>query len=317
MNVSLLVAGIVLALFALFAIVWFVIAPPTPRVPIERRLAPGQAHVSALTRATERTVGALDTAFRGRRALFDAAELELAGVRMQPSAFLLSTFSAATVAALLGVLLAFDTILAPVLAVLFAILTPVGAKLLLKVRTDLRRGRFASQLDDTMQLIAGNLRAGYGLVQALDAVARDADEPTASEFTRVVNETRIGRDLSTALDTTALRMRSLDFSWAAQAIAINRETGGNLAEVLEQVGATIRERNQIRRQVSALSAEGRLSAIVLVVLPIAVFLFVSFIQPAYFASFFSTIFGVLGLIVAFILLVIGSVWMFAVTRVKF
>ncbi|HEX7834758.1 MAG TPA: hypothetical protein VF479_04730, partial [Pseudolysinimonas sp.] len=118
MNISLLVIGIVLATFAMFAIVLFVVAPPTPRVPIERRLAPGQAHVSALTRATERTVGALDTAFRGRRALFGASELELAGVRMQPSAFLLSTFSAATVAALLGVLLAFGSLLAPVFAVL-------------------------------------------------------------------------------------------------------------------------------------------------------------------------------------------------------
>ncbi|HEX7834335.1 MAG TPA: type II secretion system protein F, partial [Pseudolysinimonas sp.] len=81
--------------------------------------------------------------------------------------------------------------------------------------------------------------------------------------------------------------------------------------------ATIRERNQIRRQVSALSAEGRLSAIVLVVLPIVVFLLVGFIQPAYFTSFFTTIWGVLGLILAFTLLVIGSIWMFAVTRVKF
>lgn len=317
MNISLLVAGVVLGLFALFAVLLFVVAPPMPRVPIERRLAPGQAHVSALSRATTRTVGALDSAFNGRRPLFGAAELELAGVRMEPSAFLLTTFSAATVAALLGVVLGFGTLLAPVLAILFALLTPLGAKLVLRYRTERRRARFASQVDDTMQLLAGNLRAGYGLVQALDAVARDGAEPTSTEFTRVVNETRIGRDLGAALETLATRMRSLDFSWAAQAIAINREIGGNLAEVLEQVAGTIRERNQIRRQVSALSAEGRLSAIVLVVLPFAVVLFVSLIQPTYFAIFFTTIPGIVALVVAFVLLIIGSIWMFAATRVKF
>jgi tight adherence protein B len=317
MNDAIGIAGVVLGLAALLAVVLFVIAPPPPRVPIERRLAPGQAHVSALTRATDRTVGALDSAFRGRRALFGAEELELAGVRMSPSAFLLTTFSASTVAALLGVLIGFGTVLAPILAILFAIVAPFGAKLLLAIRTSARRAKFAAQLDDTMQLIAGNLRAGYGLVQALDAVARDSDEPTSSEFTRVVNETRIGRDLNAALEITAARMRSDDFTWASQAIAINRETGGNLAEVLERVGATIRERSQIRRQVAALSAEGRLSAIVLVVLPVVVFILVGFLQPAYLATFFGTIWGLLGLGFALLLLIIGSVWMFAVTRVRF
>ena len=82
----------------------------------------------------------------------------------------------------------------------------------------------------------------------------------SEELARVVNETRLGRDLADALAVTAQRMQSDDFEWVAQAIAINAETGGNLAEVLDQVGRTIRERNQIRRQVTALSAEGRLSA---------------------------------------------------------
>jgi tight adherence protein B len=317
MNWTLLVTGLVLALGALLAIVLFVIAPPSPRVPIERRLAPGQEYVSGLSRAADRTVGALDAVFRGNRALFRVDELELAGVRMTPPTFLLVTFSAALVAALIGVVIGFDSIRAPIFAVLFAILTPVGAKVLLLVRAGARRAKFASQLDDTLQLISGNLRAGYGLVQALDAVGRDGDEPTSSEFTRVVNETRIGRDLSEALETTAARMRSDDFTWAAQAITVNRETGGNLAEVLEQVGATIRERNQIRRQVSALSAEGRLSAIVLVVLPVAVFVIVALSQPAYLATFFGSIPGILALIGSAVLLVIGSVWMFAVARVKF
>jgi len=315
----LLLVAIIFVVGALLATVFFVVAPPAPRVPLERRLQPGAEHVSLVTRATDRTVAAVDVAFRGGRALFSEAELELAGVRMETSAFLLLTFAGSVVAALLGVLLGLG--LGPVgsivLAVLFAVLGPVIAKIILRLRTSLRRGRFADQLDDTLQLIAGNLRAGYGLVQAIDGLARDAEPPTSEEFARVVNETRIGRDLGDALSGTAERMRSDDFMWASQAIAVNRETGGNLAEVLQHVAGTIRERNQIRRQVKALSAEGRLSAIILIVLPIAVFIAVLIIQPGYLSTFFQSFIGIGALILAVILMVVGSIWMLMTIRVKF
>jgi len=313
----LLLVAIILVVGALLATVFFVVAPPAPRVPLERRLQPGAEHVPLVTRATDRTVAAIDVAFRGGRALFSEAELELAGVRMETSAFLLVTFAGSVVAALLGVLLGFGTIWSLVLALFFAVLAPVGAKVILRVRTGLRRARFADQLDDTLQLIAGNLRAGYGLVQAIDGLARDAEPPTSEEFARVVNETRIGRDLGDALSGTAERMRSDDFMWASQAIAVNRETGGNLAEVLQHVAGTIRERNQIRRQVKALSAEGRLSAIILIVLPIAVFFAVLIIQPNYLSTFFQSFIGIGALILAVILMVVGSIWMLMTIRVKF
>ncbi len=314
---TILLVGVIFATLALLAIVFFVVAPPAPRVSVDRRLQPGTQHVSALSRATDRTVSALEQTFNGRRRLFDEHELELAGVRIQPSAFLLITFSAATVLALLGVVLGFGSLASIVLALVLGALAPLGAKIYLAVRTGGRRTKFADQLDDTLQLVSGNLRAGYGLVQALDGVSRDADEPTSEEFARVVNETRIGRDLGQALLTTAERMRSDDFTWAAQAIIINRETGGNLAEVLGNVAATIRERNQIRRQVKALSAEGRLSATILSILPGVVFLAVLVIRPDYFAIFFETVIGVMALVLALLLLGVGIFWMFRVTRVKF
>lgn len=315
----LLLAAIICVVSALLAVVFFVVAPPAPRVPLERRLQPGAEHVPLVTRATDRTVAAIDVAFRGGRALFSDAELELAGIRMETSAFLLLTFAGSVVAALLGVVLGLPlgAVGSIVLAVLFAALGPVVAKVVLRVRTGLRRARFADQLDDTLQLIAGNLRAGYGLVQAIDSLARDAEPPTSEEFARVVNETRIGRDLGDALSGTAERMRSDDFMWASQAIAVNRETGGNLAEVLQHVAGTIRERNQIRRQVKALSAEGRLSAIILIALPIVVFFGVMIIQPAYLATFFQSPIGIAALILAVILMIVGSVWMTLTIRVKF
>lgn len=309
--------GVVLAGLALFAIVFLVVSPPKPRVSVERRLEPGTDHVSLLTRATERTVTAIEQSTRGRRRLFDEEELDLAGIKMEPSQFLLVTFSIAAALALLGVLAGFGSLWSVVLAVVFAALAPVGAKALLAIRTSRRRAHFAGQLDDTLQLISGNLRAGYGLVQALDGVARDLDEPTSEEFARVVNETRLGRELGPALELTAERMRSDDFRWAAQAIMINRETGGNLAEVLENVAGTIRERNEIRRQVHALSAEGRLSATVLSLLPVVVFAAVLLIQPTYFAIFFTTIVGVAALIVSLLLLGVGIFWMYRVTKVRF
>ena len=121
-------------------------------------------------------------------------------------------------------------------------------------------------------------------MQSLASVARQAEKPTSEEFARVINETRVGRELSDSLDETAARMKSDDFVWVTQAIAINREVGGNLAEVLDGVAHTIRERNQIRGQVQALSAEGKLSAYVLMALPFGIAGFLAFANPEYMAS---------------------------------
>ena len=310
--------GVVLALLALLALVFLVIAPPVRRVSVERRLAPGTQHVSTLTKVTDKTVATIDSAMSGRqRRAFGEERLELAGLRMAPSAFVLVVFSMAVVLALIGVLVGFGSWWSLVLALLFAALSPLIANAYLGIRTGRRRAAFADQLDDTLQVVSGNLRAGHGLTQAIDSVAQYADPPTSDEFSRIVNESRIGRDLGVALMSTAERMRSDDFSWAAQAIAINRETGGNLSETLQRTAATIRERNQIRRQVKALSAEGRLSAIILIALPIAVFLGILFLQPSYLAPFFETIFGWIAIASAAILMAIGTVWMLFAVRVKF
>jgi tight adherence protein B len=137
------------------------------------------------------------------------------------------------------------------------------------------------------------------------------------EFARIINETRVGRQLNDSLDETAARMRSDDFTWVTQAIAINREAGGNLAEVLDGVANTIRERNQIRRQVQALSAEGKLSAYVLMALPFGVGGFLMFSNPAYMAKFTQSLvgYGLLGTCV--VLLVIGGLWLRKVVSFKF
>ena len=318
MNPGILVLGIAASLLAGLLLLFFVIAPPAPRVARDRRVAPGVEEVSLLGRVTAQTTAVVDSAMSSeRKRLFGETELELAGVKSTPSQFLILVASAASVLALFGVVLGLTSGTSVVLAILFALLTPLGAKLIISARTSRRRGKFADQVDDSVQLMAGSLRAGHGLSTALTSVAADADVPMSEELARVVNESRLGRPLPDALATTAQRMQSTDFDWVAQAIAINAETGGNLAEVLDQVGKTIRERNQIRRQVAALSAEGRLSGLILVFLPIGLFLFLSLIRPEYTAVFYETFIGIAALILAGILLIVGSIWLAFTVRVKF
>lgn len=319
MNPALLYGGCALALLALLVLVFFVIAPAQALVPLERRRAPGAVpDASPLTVVTDRTVAAIDRGLRrSGHSAFAGHDLELAGIRMQPSGFIIMVISATTVLALVGMLLGHGTIWTLPLMLFFAALGPVGAKGLVSIKTGARRAKFAEQLDETLTLLSGGLRAGHSLLRAVDAASQETESPTAEELARVVNETRLGRDLGEALDNTAQRMRSDDFKWAAQAIAINREVGGNLSEVLDQVGHTIRERNEIRRQVKALAAEGKLSAWILVLLPIAVCGFLLLTNPGYFHAFLGNIIGIIALVVAVILLIVGSIWMAAVVKVKF
>jgi len=317
MSPFVFLAGVAISLLALLVIVLFVFFPPGPRVAKARRVAPGVEEDSALTRITDRTTAVIESATSGRDMAAKRDRLEQAGIKVEPAGFTLLTISAAMVLALLGALIGFGSWWSIPLAIFLALLAPLGARVLLAMRTRKRRAKFGFQLDDTLTLISGSLRAGHSLLRAIDSVSRETDAPTSEEFTRVVNETRLGRDLGNALAVTAERMGSDDFSWVAQAIAINREAGGNLSEVLDQVANTIRERNQIRRQVSALSAEGRLSGIILVALPVGVFLFLMLTQPAYFNPIFTNLIGILAMIVAVILLVVGTVWMFFTVRVKF
>lgn len=318
MSPFLIVGGVTICLLALLVIVFLVIAPPAPRVGRDRRLAPGEEHVSTLTKITDRATAAIDSASTNRSGgMFRAEALELAGIKTERSGFLVLVASATSVMALIGVLLGLANGLWLLFAIVFGVATPFLVKFLLSVRTSQRQAKFADQVDDTVQMLAGGLRAGHGLNRTIGAVAVEAEEPTSEELARVVNETRLGRNLAEALANTAQRMKSADFEWVAQAIAINQETGGNLAEVLDQVGKTIRERNQIRRHVRALSAEGRLSAIILVALPIGVFFFLLIVNPTYVSFFFTTLVGIIALIVAFLLLIIGTIWVTFSVKVKF
>ncbi len=179
-----------------------------------------------------------------------------------------------------------------------------------------RSAAFDEQLPNVLQLVAGSLQTGFSLAQALDGVVREDSQPAAGEFARALAETRLGVDIADALDGVADRLDSPDMRWVIMAIRIQRETGGNLAEVLRNTVATMRERAYLRRQVRTLSAEGRLSAYILLGLPVLVGLWLFYSNPTYMHPLFSTLFGIAMLITAGVLFVIGSVWMRNLINIK-
>jgi tight adherence protein B len=189
------------------------------------------------------------------------------------------------------------------------VLPVVGIPFVLRVLTNRRRKKFVSQLGDTLQLMVGSLTAGYGLGQTLDSVAREAESPTAEEFSRVVMETRLGRSLEDALDAMSHRIQAPDFDWVVDAIKIQSSVGGNLSEIIEQVGETIRARVRIKRQIDALTAEGKISALVLFVLPLGLLGFISATNPDYIKPMFSGGLGYTMLGVAVFMLSIGGLWL--------
>ena len=193
--------------------------------------------------------------------------LDAAGLHFRPGEFVLISIVVVVLLSAAGSLLG-----GALLGVLLGGLGAVGVLVYLNRRAQKQRNRFADQLTDTLSILIGSLRAGRGLPQAIELVAAESPSPTAEQFRRVVFETQVGRDMTESMMGVAHRMKSQDFEWVARAIAINRELGGDLTEVLRNVGNTIRGAAN-ERMVQALSAEGRASGWVLLALPVVNVLF--------------------------------------------
>jgi tight adherence protein B len=154
-----------------------------------------------------------------------------------------------------------------------------------------------------------SLRAGYSLLQATEAVSAEAPDPTAREFGRAIAEARLGRTVTDALVGVVDRTQSKDFEWAVMAIEIQREVGGNLAEVLQTVGDTMRARNRLKGEIKALTAEGRISAIVLGALPFLLFGFLWFSNRDYLQPLIENVFGQIAIGVGILLMAGGLFWL--------
>ncbi len=233
-----------------------------------------------------------------------ARSLEQAGSQMRPGEFLVISCAMGVGGFLLGTILL--NLLVGVIAGVFGFLLN---RMLLKRKVSKRQGAFSTQVAETLQLLAGSLRAGQSLMQALANVAEDSPSPSKDEYRRVLAENRLGRDLTEAMYAMADRVGSEDFEWVVGAIDINRATGGDLAVILDRVIETLRQRDRLRGQVKALSAEGRFSGYVVSALPPGVFVFVWFTNREYMSEFTARPLGWLLLGVSLTLLLIGAMWL--------
>lgn len=230
--------------------------------------------------------------------------LEQANIPMSPGEAILGMFGLAAVG---GILVAiFNGLITGVIAFAFFL----GLAIFLINWTGGREKRkFENQLPDTLTLMSTSLRAGYSLLQATEAVSAEAPNPTAREFQRAIAEARLGRTVTQALEGVTDRTQSKDFEWAVMAIEIQREVGGNLAEVLQTVGDTMRARNRLKGEIRALTAEGRISAIVLGALPFLLFIFLWFTNQDYLMPLVENTFGQMALGVGILLIIGGLFWL--------
>ena len=187
----------------------------------------------------------------------------------------------------------------------FVVLPPFALKTYVKMR----RKKFVKQLPDALTTLAGSLRAGRSLGQALEALAREMEKPMGRELRKVVAEVRLGRPLNEALDDAVERVGSPDFRWAVLAIQIQAEVGGNLAELLNRVADTMRSRSRLRGEVKALTAEGRASAGMLVVMPPALGAVMFAVNPDYMMPIFTETTGHIMLGVSAVMIFVGFLWM--------
>lgn len=240
-------------------------------------------------------------------------KLEAAGVPLRPAEWLLIHVGIAIAAALVFMLLTNFNAIAAVIGLVLGLIVPYAY---LAIKEERRKARFAEQLPETLQLLGGSLAAGYSLPQAIDVVVRESDGPMAVELNRALVEARLGVPMEDALETAAIRMDSVDFAWVVMAIRIQRQVGGNLAEVLNNVAATMRERERLRRQVQVLSAEGRLSAVILVGLPVVFVIYLVLVRPEYIGVLITEPLGIVLIVVGLILLVAGSFWLRKIVKVE-
>jgi tight adherence protein B len=275
---------------------------PSLQVQLERNA--GSPITAAALQAADRFIPA------ARRSRTETL-LQVSGLPFKPAEWLVLRASAAVVLLVAGVSLG-----SPALAVVLLVAGAVVAVGYPRLRARRRRARFAEDLPDALQLVSGSLRAGFSLPAALEAAGRHAREPMAGELTRALTLARLGSPLEDGLDDVARRMASQDFGWVALAVRIQNEVGGNLAEIIDTTVETLRDRIHLAGQVRALSAEGRLSAYILVALPFVIGGWVAWRSPEYAQLLWTTPIGFVLLGGAAVLMVVGCLWIRAVIRVE-
>lgn len=239
------------------------------------------------------------------------SDLDAAGIKWRSGEVLVASLGIGMAGAVLGFALG-----GIVGAALFGVGGLFGPIAKIKFTVSRRRAKFGEQLPDVLLLMSGAMRAGHSIQQAMNAVAEDAKAPSSEEFRRTMTEVRLGASLDDALDALAKRVGLVDFDWTILAIQIQREVGGNLSEILEIISETIREREKLRRDIKALTAEGRMSAWVLGLLPIGMALLLFMKSPDYLVPLYTTSTGWMLIGVSVALMLVGVFWMRKIIKIE-
>ena len=237
-----------------------------------------QAVAASRSQIVESTVGAagnLVESFDPKGSL--RTLIEQARVPLRPGEFVLVVAAGGVVG---GVVLTAATS-TPLFGLLALVAAPFAGNAYLKRRISKRRKRFEEQFPEALTLIASSLSAGHTFLRAIQLMTEEAGGPLAEEFGRVVNETELGDPLIDSLERMGARLDMRDVDWVVQAIRIQQTVGGKLADLLHTLADFIRAREEVRREVDVLTAEGRVSAFVLGAMPVGLLLFISVVNPGY------------------------------------
>jgi tight adherence protein B len=252
------------------------------------------------------------TARRGFADFFDL-KLQRAGLKLRGSEFMTIHIIAVVI---VGILVQFflKNVLITSAVVILLIFIPF---LIINIQISQRVQKFDDQLPDALQLISGALKAGYSFNQALTMVVDEIKPPISEELTRVLSEIRMGSSERVALENSADRVGSQHYAWMVMAINVQREVGGNMAEIMEIISNTIRERARVMNQIRALTAEGRISAIILIALPICLGIVLFILNREYMSLLLTSRLGMAMLIISGVLMIAGIIWILKIVRVRY
>jgi tight adherence protein B len=230
-------------------------------------------------------------------------QLQRADLRLRTSEFLMIQIGSTIVFVLIAIARFGLPLGGLIQTIVFGIIGYLLPSFYVKYRINKRLKAFNNQLGDTLTLLSNAIKAGYSFAQAIDTVAKNAVAPISDEFGRAVREMNLGGSPDEALQNITKRIVSADFDLVATAYSIHRTVGGNLAEILDNIAYTIRERVRIKGEIATLTAQARASGTLITFLPIVLAAFMYFVTPTYFRPMFDSVVG-------WILLVIGGFMIF-------
>jgi tight adherence protein B len=251
--------------------------------------------------------------FEGQRYAFGLeTDLARADISLRGSEFMALSIILTVLAAFYGWVLFRNVLLAVILGFLGGFLP----NFYVKYRQKVRLTKFDSQIADALIIMSNSLRAGYSFLQATDMVSREMSPPISVEFAATMKEMSLGSPTETALMSMVDRVGSEDLELVMTAVLIQRQIGGNLAEVLDNIAETIRERVKLRQEIKTLTAQGRLSGLIIGVLPIGLAVFLLAVNPEYIRILFTHPIGRLMIGVALVAEIIGILFIRRIVAIE-